>query len=341
MKIGTLLKYLLFAGLAIGLLVYVFRLGNLSLAEFWHTVAAADLGWVALSAGLLAVANWARARRWQLLLAPLGFRPPIRHAMLAVWLGYFANYLVPRLGEVSRCTALWQTDQIPAEQSLGTVVTERVFDVLCLFLLLGLHLLLDFERLMGFIRQAGTPPVNNMPPAATGYTWLLPLLAAGAVLGLLVFFVFRKKILSGPLARKVLATARGLLAGVLSIRHMQQPGLFLVCTCLIWGMYFASAYVLFFALPQYAHLRPMAGLTCLVAGALAMVLPTPGGTGAFHVVVAAALTAMYGLAAGPAAVLATFIHGTQMVLTLLAGLPVGLAIFLIRNRQKALLHDRK
>ena len=336
MKPGNLLKYLFFAGLAVGLLVYVFRSGNLSLTELWHTVSGANPGWVALSIGLLAVAHYSRAMRWRLLLEPLGYQPPARHAVLAVWLGYFANYLVPRLGEVSRCSALWRTDGVPVEKSLGTVVTERLFDVLSLFVLLGLHLALDFDRLTAFIRQANAQPAAaGSPAAAEGHSWLWPAVAVVVLAGMLLFFLFRKKIMALPLARKGLGLARGLLDGVLSVRHMRQPGLFLAHTALIWGMYFASGYVLFFALPAFSQLGPMAALTCLVAGALAMVLPTPGGTGAYHVVVASALSAMYGLDRGLAAILATFTHGSQMLATLLLGLPVGLALFLIQKKKNA------
>ncbi len=309
------IKYFLFTALAIVLIWATVYFGIINPTKLWADVSQANFWWVGTMVALTFVAHGARAARWQILLEPLGYTPSFYSTNSAVWLGYFFNNLVPRLGEITRCSALWKTDDIPIEKSVGTVVTERIFDVLILFLLLGLNLLLDYDRLWAFISGA----INGGQSTPEDGPNLLIRGGGIAILGVIVLFLFRKKFLQIPLVQKLLTIGKGLLDGILSISKLRQPMLFVFYTVLIWAMYWLMGYALFMAIPKFASLSPLVALTVLTSGALAMIVPTPGGVGAYNVIVAVALSSIYGIAKDDSGTLASFIQSSQMICTLIIG----------------------
>ncbi|PMD98096.1 TIGR00374 family protein [Siphonobacter sp. BAB-5405] len=327
----NVLQYLVFLGLAAGLTWYAIHSGTINPEQLWADVSQADFRWVGVMMLLTFVAHGSRAARWRILLEPLGYHPSFLRTNTAVWLGYFANNLVPRLGEVTRCSALYKSDEIPIEKSLGTVVTERIFDVLSLFILLGINLLLDFDRLLAFIQRStsATPDSESGVPVLI---WIvLGLLIAG---GLTVFFLW-ERLLELAIVKKLAKAGQGLLAGLLSIRKLRQPGLFLFYTVMIWGMYYVMGYVLFFAIPKFADLSPLVALTIMTTGALAMILPTPGGVGSYNAFVAFALHSIYELPEADSGTLATFIQSSQMLSTLAIGLVFLVISVISRPSRKA------
>ena len=136
-----------------------------------------------------------------------------------------------------------------------------------------------------------------------------------------------------PLYQKVHAFAQGLLAGLLSVRKLRRPGLFVFHTLLIWTMYYLMSYTLFFALPTTADLGPLAGLTILVVGTLGMAAPTPGGIGSFHLLVGQ-VALLYGLTSQDGQILATFIHGVSTVMIIILGVLALLVVLLRGNKTR-------
>jgi glycosyltransferase 2 family protein len=314
-------QYLLFLGIGGGLIWYSIASGIINPTKLWEDVSHANLWWVGLMVILMFVAHGSRAARWQMLLEPLGYKPSFMNVNNAVWLGYFANNLVPRLGEVTRCSQLYKSDNIPVDKSLGTVVTDRIFDVVTLFILLIVHFIIDFDKLWAFVNQQLSQNQGN----GGGSSPLLYVLLGIVVLIGIVSFIFRKSILEIALIQTIIEKLKGLLDGLLSIRHLKNPKLFLFYSVLIWVMYWAMGYVLFLAIPKFADLPLIAGLTFLVSGALAMILPSPGGAGTITAIVSPVLVTMYGLSKDDAGTLATFVQSSQMLVTLI----VGAIIFLI------------
>ena len=314
-------QYLLFLGIGVGLIWYSIASGIINPTKLWEDVSSANLWWVGLMVILMFVAHGSRAARWQMLLEPLGYEPSFMNVNNAVWLGYFANNLVPRLGEVTRCSQLYKSDNIPVDKSLGTVVTDHIFDVVTLFILLIVHFIIDFDKLWAFVNQQLSQNQGN----EGGRSNLLYILLGIVILVGIISFIFRKSILEVALIQTVIEKLKGLLDGLLSIRHLKNPKLFLFYSVMIWLMYWAMGYVLFFAIPKFSDLPPIAGLTFLVSGALAMILPSPGGAGTVTAIVSPVLVTMYGLSKDDAGTLATFVQSSQMLVTLV----VGAVIFLI------------
>ena len=310
-----ILQYTISLVLAGGLLWFVFK--DISLSEMLDEFKKADYKWLMLSAILSITAHVSRAARWRILMQPLGYQPSTFNTTLAIFIGYFANYIIPRMGEVSRCGSLKKTDNIPFEKSFGTVLTERIFDVVSLLIVLMLNLILEYDKLQHFFMEQFASKVYLI-------VGLLIFLSIAGVLSIYLFRKYQERLSEVPILSKIVGFLNGLLDGLMSVKHLEKPFAFIFFSILIWVMYWLSAYVLFFAIPETAHLGLLAGLTVLTMGSFGMAAPTQGGIGPFHFLVGNALV-LYGLPQKDGIILATFIHGSQMI-TLLA---LGAVSFLI------------
>lgn len=316
----NILKYLLSLAVAGGLMWYVFK--DMDMAAMWAKFQNANHSWLILVTIFTITAAWSRAYRWNMLLEPLGYRPSSFDATVAVFTGYFANQIIPRAGEVTRCGTLNRLERVPVNVSFGTVVAERVFDVVTLLLLIGLAFILEFSRLSNFFVKIFGEKLGIGHGNGSNRIALLGGLAVIGV-GLIVaaWWFYRKnaeRLRQNTLFAKIEGFILGLVEGLLSIRKLRNPWAFVFHTALIWTMYFLSSYVCFFVLSESSHLTLLAGLTVLIMGGLGMSAPVQGGIGPYHILVSSALV-LYGLSKEIGLALATYIHGTQMILMLILG----------------------
>lgn len=332
MNIKNILKYLISLALAGGLLWFTFQQSHLDVADLWRKISGADYRWILLSGLLTIVAHWSRAERWRILLEPVvPQRPTSLDALVSVLTGYLANLALPRAGEVARCGTLYRLSSVPVNVSFGTVVAERLFDLLMLVILLGATFALEFDRLsqffIGFL--AGKLPKGT---SGSGLFIMVGATLLGLVLlGWFLFNRYREALGRHPLYKKVSGFLNGLLAGLLSVRQLRRPGAFIFHTLLIWTMYYLMSYTLFFAMPATAGLGALAGLTILVVGSLGMAAPTPGGIGSFHLLVGQ-VALLYGLTSQDGQILATFIHGVSAVMIIILGVSALLVLLFRRNK---------
>lgn len=316
------LRYIISLAVAGGLMWFVFK--DIDLADMLERFTRSDWRWIALSCIFLLMAHTIRAWRWGMLMEPLGYKPGLFNSVISVLTGYFANYIVPRMGEVTRCGTLYRLERIPVNLSFGTVVAERIFDVLVLLVMIGLNFILEFDRLSTFFTDFFQSKISGRQGAGTGAGVLAGILFA--VLLVIVFagiYIFKNKalkdkLLQNALFQKIVTFAGGMLEGLLSIRKLRNPGLFILSTISIWVLYYLVSYVLFFCIPETSNLGPLAGLTLLVVGAIGMTAPTQGGIGAYHLLVGNVMI-LYGLLQEDGITLATFIHGAQMLFMLAVG----------------------
>ncbi|MHA4736455.1 lysylphosphatidylglycerol synthase transmembrane domain-containing protein [Dyadobacter sp. MSC1_007] len=317
----NILRYTISLALAGGLLWFVFK--DINLNEMLDRFAQSDWRWIAVSCFFLLCAHVTRAWRWGMLIEPLEHKPGIVNASVSVLTGYFANYIVPRMGEVTRCGTLYRLERIPVSLSFGTVVAERIFDVLILLIMIGLNFILEFDRLSTFFSDFFQSKVGG-GGGGSGSGMLLGILLAGllavAVVGIIILknASLRNKLQQNAIIGKIIDFAKGMLDGLLSVRKLRNPGLFIFSTILIWVLYYLVSYVLFFCIPETSNLGPLAGLTLLVVGAIGMTAPTQGGIGAYHLLVGNVMV-LYGLSQNDGITLATFIHGAQMLFMLVIG----------------------
>jgi len=328
-----LIQYGISLILAVILLWYV--LGNIEPGELLARFQQADYRWIVLSGLLSIVAYWSRAKRWAMLIEPLGYQPRIFHSFIALMSGYFVNLFLPRVGEVTRCGVMNKLEKVPVNESFGTVVAERIFDVIMLFILLCFTLVLEFSRLGGLLTELLESKFAFVNDVLKNTSTLITLIVTGVLLVVTLVYVivrYHHQLAKFRLYQKVLQFFKGMGEGLISVRKLRNPKAFLFHTVLIWVMYYFMSYVLFFAMPQTAGLGVRAGFTILIMGGLGMSAPVQGGFGTFHLLVGNALV-LYGLSQQDGLILATFMHTSQTLFTLLVG-GISLLTSLFINRSK-------
>ena len=313
----TILKYALLLSISGALMWYAVRGQDLS--RIGHYIATANYFWLALTLTLSALGYLSRAYRWQMQLnasqTPAPYWP-VYHAMMV---GYLANLVLPRMGEVIRCSVLRRTSGVPVQVALGTVVTERVIDVLVLLGLLSAVLLLDFNTFWNFVTVQVLG--GRYEALARNRTPLLVAAVIGGVLLLTVgYALFRnlERLRQNAFFNRAILFVKGLLAGVFSVLKLENKGLFLLHTVFTWTVYYLMDYLAFRCFPETYSLDTKAGLAVLTFGAFGMAAPVAGGIGPFHVLVQGILL-VYGVSKEAGIAYALVVHGAQTLLVVLMG----------------------
>ncbi|MFM9051823.1 MAG: lysylphosphatidylglycerol synthase transmembrane domain-containing protein [Bacteroidota bacterium] len=274
-----------------------------------------NYGWLAVSLGVSVLAFFSRAYRWNLLIEPLGFKPRLRETTDALMVGYLANLAVPRLGEVSRCGALARTSRVPFEQLIGTVIVERLIDVLSLGGCLLLTAWIGHERLGHFLWDLIVNPIRLRLATFSGAQQLTAGMVLVALLVMAIVWWKRRSGKQDKLSHILLGVGRGFR----TVLSLQRKGDFLFHSIFIWFMYFLMSYTCFKALPASADLGWQAGLFVLVVGGMGMSAPVQGGIGAYHLLVSRGLL-LYGLTTESGLAFATLMHTSQTLLVVVMGL---------------------
>jgi len=276
-KILKLLKKILPLGL--GLYLVYFSFANTSeedRIQIFSAIKQADLRFVFLSLIFGALSHLSRAYRWNYLLQPLGYQPSFLIRTLTVMISYFSNLGIPRSGEVLRATALATYANVPFEKSFGTIVTERIIDLILLFSFIGFGFLLQRELLLDVIGN----------PSFSGYIFLW----IGVFIVLFFIGIRLLKRSQKSWAKKCVNFFTGLWEGMLSVRSMKNKWAFVAHTFFIWSMYLAMFWVVTFALPETSYIPLSAIIPAFIAGGFAM-SATNGGIGLYPLAVAAVLQA--------------------------------------------------
>jgi uncharacterized membrane protein YbhN (UPF0104 family) len=329
--------------LAIGILLLYLVFKDVDPVWMWNEIKQANPYWIMLSFLCGLVAMISRAWRWRIVLEPLGYKPGLMNCFNAVAIGYLANIGVPRMGEVVRCTMLNQSEKVPVTQLFGTVILERVIDLLLLISLIGVVIMTQFERFGSFFRnEVFGDKLDAISQQLAALGWLVyPLLAAFAFGGLfLIRFVFRKYAHVGPVA-KLKSLFAGIGDGFATLFKMKRKGAFLFHTFFIWFNYFLMTWVCVYAYSPTSALKAFDGLFLMVVGGLGMTAPVQGGFGAFHYLVEKALliynigpsiNPLSGEELRPGLVFATIVHSTQFVMTVAAGVFALISAAIIRKK---------
>jgi uncharacterized membrane protein YbhN (UPF0104 family) len=286
---NNILKFSLSLGLGFFLVWIAAR--NLTpddIAKMKDAFARTNYWWLGLSLIVGFISNFLRALRWRLLLQPLGHNPSIANTAYAVNIMYFGNLAFPRLGEISRCALLSRYENIPLDKTIGTMITERLVDVISL-LLVGVYLFFSqYDVLAGYFE---TTFFNKQNAGNTAWIkWVI--LGTGAVFALAGWLLL-KHFKHNPFVQKIWERVEGLLEGVKSILQLKNPGLFIFYSVAIWLSYSLLGYVCFFSLSETAGLSFNVAIAQTFFGGFAYIA-TQGGIGAYPLVVQAVLT-LYGV----------------------------------------------
>lgn len=311
--------------LGAGILYWTYRDFNFQRA--WQVLdGGMNYGWMLFSLFFGITAQVCRGLRWKLTLEPLGENPRTSHCVYSIFISYAASLVVPRIGEVSRCGVLSRYDGVSFAKSLGTVVTERLIDSLCVALITGTTLLLQAPVFATFFEETGTDVgrYTQLFASANFYLVIICLIA----MCLLAFFLIRNV--------AAFARLRGILhqvwEGILSLRKVKNLPLFLLYTIGIWGSFFLEFYVAFFSFGFSSHLGVVAALVMFAVGSIAVIVPTPNGAGPWHFAIITMMV-LYGVGKEDAGIFALLVHGIQTFLIILLGI-YGLAALPFVNKKK-------
>lgn len=279
-------KYALFLAIGLGLAWYASK--DADFDTIWSATLQLNWFWAILSMVTSYVAMIIRGYRWNILLAPLGYQSRNSNNVHSVAFGYMMNDLIPRSGELARCALLSRAEQIPVDKLVGTVILERIVDMLTLLLVIGLATWLQADAIQALWDQI-TAAKATQGPTEKSYT-LYYVLIALIVLGITGWWVLGK-LQHIPFFGKIKNFADGIFSGMKSVAGLKQKNKFILLTLGIWTAWLLMAYFMMKALPATAELDLADALFFMVAGSFGMIVPTQGGLGAYH------LTSKYGFIA--------------------------------------------
>jgi uncharacterized protein (TIRG00374 family) len=326
-KLSQLIQYFILLLIGIGLSWLFFR--NLNFEELKQTIQKGNFSWFYLVMLVSVMVYVFRVLRWQMLIKATGYKAKFHSAFAALSIGYFVNFAVPRLGEVTRCLSVKKQDNIPFMQLLGTVIIERVIDIISLIVILLLTLLLQFDHIIAFVKENVFGPIYNgiIQKIMSGNKPVLIIVLSVLLLSVFLFVYFRKYIRERS-PKIILKFVKGLKDGLISVAKLERKGLFIVYTILIWICYYLMTYFWFFVFEETSILGLGACLTILSIGTIGRSVPIQGGgMGAYHFLVQQ-VCILYGLGGIFGQTLATLIHAGQTFFTFVMGL-AGLIIFFV------------
>jgi len=229
----------------------------------------ANYAWIFLGLFFGILSHLSRAYRWKFMLAPMGYNPKFTNSVLAVLIGYFVNLAIPRAGEVSRATVMVNYENIPFEKGFGTIVAERIADLIMMFLIIGITLFFQFDFILTLVAK-------NFDPLKIGMIFM------GVIVVIILFSSFVKKAKQGILL-KIKNFVLSLIEGVTSILKMKKKWAFIFHTIFIWAMYVAMFWA---TIPAIQGLEvPVGGmLVGFIAGGFS-IAATNGGIGSYPLAV--------------------------------------------------------
>jgi len=305
---------------------YLFK--DIDWAEVWQLLAQFNYWWIALSMGIGVLSHLLRAWRWKLMMDAGGHNVWFWNSFFAVMIGYLMNSVFPRLGEVSRCGVMNRKEKIPVPFALGTVVTERIIDLLLLILVSLLTLALQFNLLKDYYFDA-----QDFLTAFIQRNWWV-LIILGLVGLLIIWFWRTNRFQNIALIKKLQLFVDQGFQGVRSLNRIKNQKGFWLATISIWVLYFFMLYVITLGSEETKYLGPLAGLSILVTGSFGMASPTPNGIGAFHALVAGVLV-LYGIAYDTGIIIATILHTSQFVSILVMGAMSLLLVNVLNKKRSA------
>jgi len=277
-NILTVLISIAIAGLFLWL-----ALRGLDFEKIKSSLQKANYLWVAFASVFGVSAYIFRAVRWNLLLEPMGYKISNSNSLWSISFGYLMNLTIPRSGELARSTALYGVEKVPVDKSFGTIILERVVDLVCMIIFLGLTLIFKFEAIKSFYENSGFKPNPKL---------IITIIVIG-IIGLFLFFKFKEKFRRFTIISKIIDFIDGIFEGLKSILNLKQKGKFILLTAGIWICYFFASYLVCFALPETSNFTPADGCFILVVGTLGMIIPASGGIGAFNLAMKFGFTALF------------------------------------------------
>jgi glycosyltransferase 2 family protein len=312
------LKFIAF--LSVGLLLLWFAFRNVNFSKLSAGLKEANYWWLLLSVFFGFVAFASRARRWVLLINPLGYHPTTMNSFYSLMTGYLANLALPRVGEITRCVALGKKEKIPVDQLIGTVVIERAIDFISLLTIMIVLIFTSGDQVGLFLKESILVPIQNEVFVLFGNTWILwAVLFTAGVAALSLMIGYRHSLRKIRFFAKMFEVAKGVINGLKTITNLKRKWEFVFHTVLIWVSYALMTWVVVFSLESTSHLTFGNSIFLLVIGGLAMSAPVTSGLGAFHYIIRQGMLIVFGIPIEDGLVYALLTHESQLIFVAIIG----------------------
>lgn len=303
----------------LGVLLVWYSLSKISINELLAYFKKANYYWVTTGVLLGVLSHLSRAYRWKFLIEPLGHKLRLGNSIMAVFAAYLINYTIPRAGEISRATIVANYDDIPFEKGFGTIVSERIADLLMMLVIIAITLFIEFDFIYNHLTQ-------NIEPQK-----LIIGIALLVILGIVGLLFLKKS--KHQLAVKIRSLLNGFIEGVLSIFKMEKKVPFILHTLFIWIMYVAMFYVTSLSLSEL-NAVPMGAILIGFIAASFSIAATNGGIGSYPEAIVLAF-AIFSIPEDPSRAFGWIMWSSQTaMIVLLGGLSIILLPFYNRNRNK-------
>ena len=314
-KIKTTLKIAL--PLVLGIILVWYSLSKISFQELLQYFKDANYIYILLGLIFGLFSHLSRAYRWKFMIEPMGYSLRMSNSIMAVFAAYLVNYTIPRAGEIIRGSILTNYEGVPFEKGFGTIVAERIADMLMMVIIIIITLFLEFEFIYEYFSARFHP---------------LKLVIGSTILILVVvLFLIVIKRSKSKYAVKIKTFVSGLIEGVMSIFKMKKKWAFIFHTFFIWAMYILMFYITTFSLEETANL-PLTAILIGFISASFSIAATNGGIGSYPVAVYIAFS-MFSIAKEPSIAFGWIMWSSQTLMIIILG-GLSLIYLPIYNRRK-------
>ena len=318
-QIGKLLTILIPLLIGIGIIYYQFTtLTAVEIGKIKISFEKANYYYILLSLMIACVGYWSRAYRWKFALNHLGYQTKFSTNFFTVCVSYLVNLTVPRSGEITRAALLKKYEDVPFDKAFGTIVAERIVDLLIFFLFVFIGFVSQFDKIYQFLLSENVS---------------LKSLIITAIVGLLLFFIF---ILIWIYAEwniilKLKKKLSGLIEGITTVYRMKDKWKYLFHSFFIWFSYLTMFYVAIFALPETSHISFDIVIMGFIFGSLAVGFSN-GGLGAYPFSIAL-IFSLYGITKDVGTAFGWLVWTSQTILAILLGL-ISYVLLPLLNRNR-------
>jgi len=328
-KLFNVLKFLAFISIGIYLFWKVYK--DQPIDELIESAQHVNYWWIGLGLLIGILSHFIRALRWGIALDSMGISARRDNLFHSVMVGYLANLVIPRMGEVSRAAVLKKYNQVPFSSGFGTIVSERIIDLLLLGAATVYVVLFENNIILQFFQNNPAISENVQALLSARNLIIISIVVLVAIIGYL--FLMFKKGTEHSLLSKISIKLQTFKEGLFSIFKLNKPLLYILYSILIWLCYYLMLYVSFpaFSFSETMDFGAGAILVVFVLGSYGMVAPVQGGIGAYHFMVISALI-IYGLDDSNARLFALIVHVSQTIMLIVVGL-ISLSVLPLINRK--------
>ncbi|MBR6758412.1 MAG: flippase-like domain-containing protein [Bacteroidaceae bacterium] len=323
--LSYIIKYILPLLMGIGIFVLLYKQFDMSEIV---SILQSDMNivWVIVSMLIGVISHLSRALRWQLQLRAINVTPSFGTLCNAIFGTYAFNLVIPRFGELWRCTYVADHEQASFSRIFGSMLSDRVADTLSVVVIVAFVFLMQMGVVNSFLAQ--NPELQSQVYSVMTSPWLYVVIFILVAVALMLW----KRKGNNPLMVRVREILHNLGEGFNSVVSMKSgKKRFLLYTIMIWGCYFLQLYVCSWAFDWMHHITVLQALVLFVLGSIGMAVPVQGGIGPWHAAVIFGMM-FYGFSHEQAGAFALIAHGSQMVVTILLGIYTSVAVVLQRKK---------